>query len=390
MRKRNGMKWTALIVAAAAAFVWSERDAIGEHVWAAKESEEGASAAGEAGMSAEAKLESELAAGFASHESRFDVSYRGDRDRLADDLPDYIRKALAADDYIRYSMASYVYTIRSLGNHSTIHVEAQYRETKEQSEAVTAEVRQILADILKPGMNDHQKIKAIHDYVVTHVEYDTGLTQYTAYDALFNGKAVCQGYSLLGYRLLTEAGITARIAEGTVNSGEHAWNMVLLDGNWYHLDLTWDDPVISGGAKDDGRIRYAYYLRTDEELRQDHAWTLVYPAANTRYADTLKSLIASGSEEEQTSYAALQQQLGLQWLEADYTVSGAKELAAKLQQAVQEKQTTLQFRYTQGDTFAADLKTAFAGLNKPLGYSAQYEPYGNDGSMLVTLEITLA
>ncbi|MFD1956480.1 transglutaminase domain-containing protein [Paenibacillus thailandensis] len=389
-RKRGGIRWTALAVLIAAAFAWSERDAIREHVLAARAEGEEAAADGVRGMSAEERLIRDLAAGFASRESRFDAVYEGDRDKLAKELPDRIREALAQDDYVRYSLASYVYTIRSIGDRSTIHIEARYRETKEQSEAVTAEVRQILGRIIEPGMNDHERVKAIHDWVVSNVDYDTGLKRYTAYEALKEGLAVCQGYSLLGYRMLTEAGITARIAEGEVNTGEqHAWNMVMLDGRWYHLDLTWDDPVArDGGASKDGRIRYTYYLRTDEQLRKDHSWTLAYPAADTDYADTVRRLAKSGGSGQQAVFAELQRQLGLHWLEPEYTVNGVRQLTARLEQALQAKAGALQFRYEQGERLAEDLKAAVNGLSRPAGYKATYEPYGTDGSVLVTLELT--
>ncbi|MEI0738921.1 transglutaminase domain-containing protein [Paenibacillus sp. JTLBN-2024] len=64
-------------------------------------------------------------------------------------------------------------------------------------------------------MNDHEKIKAIHDWIVLHLKYDETLQKYTAYDGLSSGSTVCQGYSLLAYKMLKDAGITNRIVEGT-------------------------------------------------------------------------------------------------------------------------------------------------------------------------------
>ncbi|QAY68126.1 transglutaminase domain-containing protein [Paenibacillus protaetiae] len=238
MAKHRLAKWAALAAVAASAIGWSGQDTIREHVLAARSNEQAGFA------DPEETLASELYAGFASGESSFDMTYAGDRKKLADELPAKIKEAIAKDDYIRYTLASYVYTIRSAGGRSTIHVEARYRETKAQTAYVKAQVKQWISRLVKPGMNDHQKVKVIHDWIVSHVEYDQQLKKYTAYDALTSGYAVCQGYSLLGYRMLQEAGLTALIAEGKVNTGDHAWNMVKLDGKWYHLDLTWDDPVV--------------------------------------------------------------------------------------------------------------------------------------------------
>jgi len=110
--------------------------------------------------------------------------------------------------------------------------------TKQQEEYVSQKVKQILSKILTPGMNDHKKLKAIHDYIVSNVAYDKTKSRFSAYYALIEQRAVCQGYALLAYKMLTEVGIDARIVSGITDGGEHSWNMVKLDGNWYHIDFT--------------------------------------------------------------------------------------------------------------------------------------------------------
>ena len=88
---------------------------------------------------------------------------------------------------------------------------------------------------------------------ILNVAYDSTYTEYSAYAALFLGRAVCQGYSLLTYKMMWEAGIEARIVDGEAMN--HSWNMVNICGNWYHLDVTWDDPVPDVS----GRVLYGYY-----------------------------------------------------------------------------------------------------------------------------------
>lgn len=328
-------------------------------------------------------LKTELAQGFQSRESKFTVTHQGNRNDLSENMKDIIRQALHEDDYTAYVLDSYAYTLRSWGNKSTATIEARYRETAEQTAQVNEKVKSVLAEILKPGMNDHEKIKAIHDWVVTNVEYDQSLTYYTAYHAIALGKAVCQGYSLLGYRMLQEAGFDALIAEGSVNTGEHAWNMVKLDGVWYHLDLTWDDPV---GATDD-KIRYGYYLKTDDELRRDHSWTLTYPEASTHYGDTLNELARNGTTEEAVRYNALKIELGLHWLEDEHTVSGADELQSLIAAAAKSRTMKLEFRYLDGDGFPDALKEAFRQTGSRLGYRASYEPFAGEKWLLVNLHL---
>lgn len=341
------------------------------------------------------QLELEIAKQFQIRSERFSVSYSGDKQELSEKLTDVIRAALKHDDYSAYILESYLYTIRSWGNRSTISIEARYRETKEQTAVVDDVVAKALATIIEPAMNDHEKIKAIHDWIVSHVEYDQSLTHYTAYEAVTSGETVCQGYSLLGYKMLKEAGITVLIAEGTVNTGEHAWNMVKLDGVWYHLDLTWDDPVSKTGKEQSAAatksinavIRYNYYLKTDEELRADHQWTKAYPAAATRYVDVIRELEQQGSAPERERISNLKLALGLHWLEPEYTVSSPEQLRRVVQSALESRTASLEFRYGQGDQFPEALKAAFQDVNIAVGYRASYEPYAGDGSLLVRIQL---
>lgn len=149
----------------------------------------------------------------------------------------------------------YSYEWEGTSEFATVSVKFQYRETLEQSNYVFAKIKSIVAEIIQPDMNDHQKIKAIHDYVVRYLKYDQDLQKFTAYEGLTTREAVCQGYALMTYRMLRDAGIDNLIIEGKVNNTAHAWNLVLLDGKWYHLDTTWDDPVPDEGD----RVRYTYF-----------------------------------------------------------------------------------------------------------------------------------
>jgi len=344
-------------------------------------------------------LEQKLAEHFQNHDESFSLTFIGDKNELADQLSEVIRAALRRDDYSAYILHSYVYTIRSWGNQSTISIEAKYRETREQTASVAAHAAKTIAEIIKPAMNDHEKVKAIHDWVVSKVEYDQSLTNYTAYSALTTGLAVCQGYSLLTYKLMKEAGIPVLIAEGSVNTGEHAWNMIELDGVWYHLDTTWDDPVIRnsdgtvasalGDNAADKPIRYNYYLKSDEELRADHQWTRQYPEASTSYASVITELSQNGADaEENERFVRLKQQLGLHWLDSKYTVENTSALRKVIQAALAERETALQFRYLPGEAgFSVSLREAFNGTNVAVGYRVSYETISPDGSLMVSIQL---
>lgn len=83
-------------------------------------------------------------------------------------------------------------------------------------------------------------------------------------------KAVCDGYTHAFDLLCYLSGIDCLKIAGTANGGGHAWNKVELDGVWYNVDVTWDDPVVIGGGD---MLRYDYFLVSDETLARDHQWT---------------------------------------------------------------------------------------------------------------------
>jgi len=105
------------------------------------------------------------------------------------------------------------------------------------------------------------KIKKIYDYVISHVTYDYAnlnnsedQLKYTAYGALINGTAVCQGYANLFYRLCLEAGIDCRIISGTGGGLPHVWNIVRVGDAYYNVDATWDATLNS----------HCFFLKSDQ------------------------------------------------------------------------------------------------------------------------------
>ena len=121
-----------------------------------------------------------------------------------------------------------------------------YYTTLEQENVVTAKVDNLL-DQLNPTGTDYAKIKTVYDWICDEVTYDddnledkTYLLKYSAYAALIDKTAVCQGYALLLYRLALEMGIDCRFIAGTGNGGAHGWNIAKIGNYYYNLDATWD------------------------------------------------------------------------------------------------------------------------------------------------------
>lgn len=203
------------------------------------------------------------------------IKYYGDvvsSDGFKNMLQDVIDELLEYDHYVMYTFTSmnsksdYTYLQNPDGSEGKIRkpidvtITAGYRTTLEDEEYVNNRVNGILDYIIEDGMSDQLKVKAIHNYIVSNVEYDTSLSRFTAYDALYDGKAVCQGYTLLAYKMLNDAEIPTRIISSA--KMKHSWNLVKIDDQWLHMDITWDDPI----PDVKGRILEDHLLLTDAQI----------------------------------------------------------------------------------------------------------------------------
>ena len=118
------------------------------------------------------------------------------------------------------------------------------------------------------------KEKYIHDYIVETVRYDynaaENINNYTStmphafdlYGAAIEGLAVCEGYSKLFQYLCYSVGINSTQVIGTSNGGNHMWNAVLIDKEWYQIDVTWNDTETI--------IGYSYFNLNKEKISKDH------------------------------------------------------------------------------------------------------------------------
>jgi transglutaminase-like putative cysteine protease len=126
-----------------------------------------------------------------------------------------------------------------------------------------------------PKGSDFEKIKFIHDYIIENCRYNQAAvsnpnnypSSFTAYGALVEGTAVCEGYSKAFALLCEQVGIESLLVTGTANGIDHMWNMVKCNGQWYHIDVTWDDPVMDDGSDD---IHYTYFNVTTDRISRDH------------------------------------------------------------------------------------------------------------------------
>lgn len=143
---------------------------------------------------------------------------------------------------------------------------------------------QFLQTYVHEGMDPVQMALSIHDGLAVSCIYDETLEKNTGYDLLVNGSTVCAGYAQAYQDLLARVGIESVVV--TSEAMEHAWNLVQLDGQWYHVDVTWDDP----SPDSYGFVNHDYFLLTDEEISAGddphHDWETDITCTDTRFADS--------------------------------------------------------------------------------------------------------
>ena len=178
------------------------------------------------------------------------------------------------------------------GNSQEIKLYFDYLYSTEETELriknFEIKVNQIIDDLIKPSMSQLEMELAFHDYILLNTAYQLGTItneSYTAYGVLMEGQGVCQGYAKAMQLLLNVVGIEAiYVSSAEMN---HGWNIVMIDGERYHLDVTWDDPVPDVS----GRLRYQYFNLSDEEMAKDHVWdTVAYPNCSNNQFNYLKIL----------------------------------------------------------------------------------------------------
>lgn len=296
------------------------------------------------------------------------------------------KEVASKNEYTNNNRSNVSYGLSGSPGNYTFTLKITYRETKEQTEYVMKQAKAIVSSIIQVGMDDHEKVKAIHDYIVKHVSYDTSYKAYTAYEALVNRSAVCQGYALLTYQLLKEAGIENHFVTGTGDGQPHAWNLVKIENKWYHLDTTFDDPV----PDEQGRVTYSYFNLSDEQIARNHEWNRSdYPQATTNYYDTLTSKIAGGNAKT-AAYQQILKDTKLNYLGNEYIANNYNEFKNKMQQRYNEKLPKIEILYKQSmDGALQDVKKVIGEIGYPQGanrVSYKAEPYNaKEGYSLVTI-----
>lgn len=157
----------------------------------------------------------------------------------------------------------------------------------EKETAIYTAAKKAISEFYTDDMDDTEAVIKAHDWIVTHVTYDPGELlaiprrsedSESPYGALVNGEAICMGYTTTFQLFMDMLGIDSQIIHAMADNEEHAWNLVKLGDNYYHVDTTWDDFI----PDEEGRIPFHMYLLvTDSAMEVLHVWDhTAFPSAS--------------------------------------------------------------------------------------------------------------
>ena len=203
--------------------------------------------------------------------------------------------------------------------------------------------KEVLNSYTSPDNTEYDNEIAIHDYLVANLNYvnndDDNSRNFNAYDALINNKAVCSGYTECFKTFMDMLGIENTTVTGNANGQNHIWNEVALDGAYYHVDVTWDDPVNSSYDV----ISHTYFNLTDAQIAVDHKWD--------KNQESYKA--AAGTDYSYPARARLK------------NITSQKELNSYMKSCISSQKTYVEFT----STTSIDLQSAMNLANTSLSYS---------------------
>lgn len=175
------------------------------------------------------------------------------------DLAELPTGASDEGDYIRYQLGGYTFSYGHEPSRGgflyTVTVTPDYYSSLDQELETSQRAEEILKALpVSNSSKEEEKVRAVYDYLKDNVKYDTvhkkndyNTVKSTAYGALVNGSAGCQGYAVAMYRLLMSLGVECHVitgrGESTSGTESHAWVIVRLGDKFYNVDPTWSDPA---------------------------------------------------------------------------------------------------------------------------------------------------
>ena len=178
-------------------------------------------------------------------------------------------------DFKQSEGINYTYTLKVAGVSYDGSQSATAQKTKKYRLVgkATKKVKKIIKKNIKSSWSDYQKVKYVHDWMIKNISYDQSETipakSFTFAGAILKKKAVCKGYAETFMVFMELLGIPVKYVP-SVEQGNHAWNMVKVSGKWYHIDVTWDDPLGMDSVTNSYPV-YDYFLQSTNNFQSKSA-----------------------------------------------------------------------------------------------------------------------
>ena len=179
------------------------------------------------------------------------------------------QKVLSTINNFVHPFNSFRHLETSYDDYGKVTLKIDHIYTDNDIKLINAKVEEIEKEIWNSSMSNEDKIKEAHNYIINNSKYDkdrsdNNIVKYksdTAYGSLLEGYSLCGGYTDAMELFLEDMGIKSY----KISSENHVWNAVYLNNAWYHLDLTWDDPITTDGSD---ILEYNFFLITTSELSE--------------------------------------------------------------------------------------------------------------------------
>ncbi|HIR58784.1 MAG TPA: hypothetical protein IAB38_01920 [Candidatus Onthousia excrementipullorum] len=179
------------------------------------------------------------------------------------------QKVLSTINNFVHPFNSFRHLETSYDDYGKITLKIEHIYSNSDIKLIEAKVKEVESEIWNNSMSNEDKIKEAHNHIINNSKYDkdrsdNNIVRYksdTAYGTLLEGYSLCGGYTDAMELFLEDMGVKSY----KISSENHVWNAVNLDNAWYHLDLTWDDPITTDGSD---ILEYNFFLITTSELNE--------------------------------------------------------------------------------------------------------------------------
>lgn len=179
------------------------------------------------------------------------------------------QKVLSTINNFVHPFNSFRHLETSYDDYGKVTLKIEHIYSNNDIKLIEAKVEEIEKEIWNSSISNEDKIKEAHNYIINNSKYDkdrsdNNIVKYksdTAYGSLLEGYSLCGGYTDAMELFLEDMGIKSY----KISSENHVWNAVNLNNAWYHLDLTWDDPITTDGSD---ILEYNFFLITTSELSE--------------------------------------------------------------------------------------------------------------------------